>query len=70
MMETAKSESLHSSEMVAQRALEGLQNNAIDITLGDEANIKLNRDNPIEFDKKAASMYDSLAKRTASHRAM
>ena len=70
MMETAKSESLHSSEMVAQRALEGLQNDAIDITLGDEANIKLNRDNPIEFDKKAASMYDSLAKRTESHRAM
>ena len=70
MMETAKSEGLHTPEMVAQRTMEGLQNNAIDIILGDEANIKLNRDNPLEFDKKAASMYEALAKRTESHRAM
>ena len=70
MMETAKSESLHSPEMVAQRTLEGLQNNDIDIILGDEENIKLNRENPVQFDKKAASMYEALAKRTENHRAM
>ncbi|SFH76597.1 SDR family NAD(P)-dependent oxidoreductase [Halpernia frigidisoli] len=70
MMTSSQSQGLHSSEMVAQKAIEGLKNNDIDITLGDAENIKLNRENPVEFDKKAASMYDAMKKRTENHRSM
>ena len=70
MMETADSKDLQSPDMVAQRTIEGLRNGDIDIILGDEASVKLNREHPLEFDKKAASMFDGLEKRTAHHRAM
>ncbi len=70
MMKTAKSDNLDSPEKVAQRTLEGLRNNAIDIILSDEANVKINRDNPVEFDKTAASMFEAREKRAATHRAM
>ena len=70
MMKTANSDKLDSPEKVAQRTLEGLRNNAIDIVLSDEASVKLNRENPLEFDKKAASMFEAMKKRTANHRAM
>lgn len=70
MMTSSQSEGLHSPEMVAQRALEGLINNDIDIILGDKNSIKLNREDPLEFDKKAATMFDALKKRTENHRSM
>lgn len=70
LMETANTDGLDSPEMVAQRTLAGLRNGDIDIILSDEASVKLNQENPLEFDKKAASMFDALAKRTANHRAM
>jgi short-subunit dehydrogenase len=70
MMETANTGKLHSPEMVALRAIEGLRNGDIDIILSNETDVKLNREHPLEFDKKSASMFDAMAKRTASHRSM
>lgn len=70
MMTTANTENLHSPEMVAQRTIEGLRDNAIDVILSDEATVKLNRENPLEFDKKIASMFEALSKRSTNHRAM
>lgn len=70
MMKTANTGKLQSPEMVAQRAIEGLQNGDIDIIFSNEQDVKLNREHPLEFDKKSASMYDAMAKRTATHRSM
>ena len=70
MMKTATTGNLHSPEMVAQRTIEGLRNNSIDVILSDEASVKLNRENPLEYDKKVAAMFDSLAVRAATHISM
>ncbi|MEO6348729.1 MAG: SDR family NAD(P)-dependent oxidoreductase [Aquaticitalea sp.] len=70
MMKSSKSSNMHSPEMVAQRTLEGLKTNQIDVVLSDEATVKMNQQHPLEFDKKAAEMFDELKKRTADHRAM
>lgn len=70
MMETAEATNLHAPEMVAKRAIDGLRNNAIDIILSDEASVKLNLKNPLEYDTKVASMFEVLKKRAAKHRAM
>lgn len=70
MMKSSNSGDLHSSEMVAKKLIEGIKNNEIDVILSDLDNVKLNRDNPLEFDKKAADMFDAFKKRTEKHRSM
>jgi short-subunit dehydrogenase len=70
MMKSSNSGDLHSSEMVAKKLIEGIKNNEIDVILSDLDNVKLNRDHPLEFDKKAAAMFDAFKKRTEKHRSM
>ncbi|WP_373059440.1 SDR family NAD(P)-dependent oxidoreductase [Zunongwangia sp. H14] len=70
MMKTAGAGTLQSTEMVVSKTLEGLRKNEIDVMLGDMDAIIANRNNPQEFDKKAATMYESLKKGTEKHRAM
>ncbi len=70
MMKSSNSGDLHSSEMVAKKLIDGIKNNEIDVILSDLDNVKLNRDHPLEFDKKAAAMFDAFKKRTEKHRSM
>ena len=73
MMQTAAMGAMDTPELVAEKTMQGLNENAIDVILGDEQHsdqVRLNWENPIEFDKKAATIYDALAERTVKHRAM
>jgi hypothetical protein len=63
-------ENLHSPEMVAEHLIEGIKNGDIDVILSDINSVKLNREHPLEFDKKSAEMFEALKKRTEEHRSM
>ena len=73
MMKSAKTGNMDSPALVAQKTVEGLKNNSIEVILGGEQredDVKFNVTDPKGFDKKAAGMYDALKKRTAQHRSM
>lgn len=73
MMQTSVVISMDTPELVAQKTIEGLKSNDIDVILGDGSrldSVKLNATNPQEFDKKVAEMYTELVKRTSKHRSM
>lgn len=70
MMKATKSDSLHAPDMVAKKLIDGIKDHKIDVILSDDEMVKLNREHPLEFDKKAAKMYDALIKKTADHRSM
>ncbi|WP_111309379.1 SDR family NAD(P)-dependent oxidoreductase [Confluentibacter sediminis] len=73
MMASAKMGSMDTPELVAQKTMEGLQTNKIDVILGGDQrleDVKNNLNHPEEFDKKAATMYNALLERTSNHRSM
>ncbi|PKQ44722.1 SDR family NAD(P)-dependent oxidoreductase [Confluentibacter flavum] len=73
MMESAKTDAMDTPDLVAQQTIEGLQNNKIDVILGGDQrleDVKKNINDPKEFDKKAATMYEALLERTSNHRSM
>tara|TARA_R110002049_G_scaffold5204_2_gene36542 strand:- start:9430 stop:10224 length:795 start_codon:yes stop_codon:yes gene_type:complete len=73
MMKSAKTEKMDTAELVAQKTIEGLMDNAIDVILGGDqriADVNANAADPKEFDKKVSKMYDTLKERTDNHRSM
>ncbi len=73
MMETAGSNNMDTPELVAEKTLKGLENHEIDVILGGEQRIKDNIKNfedPLEFDKKVAGMFESMKQRAENHRSM
>ncbi|RKS53045.1 short-subunit dehydrogenase [Gillisia mitskevichiae] len=73
MMESAASKNMDTPELVAQKTIEGLKNKEIDIILGGEQRIQDNKDNfndPLKFDEKVNSMYDTMKSRAKNHRSM
>ncbi len=73
MMESASSKNMDTPKMVAEDTVKGLKNTEIDVIMGGkerkENNIE-NFKNPLEFDKKVSSMYDSMKERASKHRSM
>ena len=73
MMESASSKNMDTPKMVAEDTLKGLKNEEIDVIMGGEErkeNNKENFKNPLEFDKKVSTMYDSMKERASKHRSM
>ncbi|WP_010227189.1 SDR family NAD(P)-dependent oxidoreductase [Gillisia marina] len=73
MMKTASSKDMDTPELVAEKTMKGLKNEEIDVILGGEERIENNKENfknPLAFDKKVNSMYDSMKERASKHRSM
>ena len=73
MMESANVASMDSPELVAQKTLDGLKKNDIQVILGGEQqleNVRSNHEDPLGFDKKVAANFLAMVERTAKHRAM
>lgn len=72
MMATANTTNMDTPESVASSTVIGLLDGKIDVFMGEQMqnNRKLNFDNPVEYDEKIKSMYDSMLKRASKHRAM
>jgi short-subunit dehydrogenase len=73
MMESASSKNMDTPELVAKKTLDGLKNKEIDVILGGEQRIQDNKDNfndPLGFDKKVNSMYETMKTRAKKHRSM
>lgn len=73
MMTSADSKNMDTPELVAEKTIEGLKNKEIDVILGGEQRIQDNKDNfkdPLAFDKKVNTMYDSMKQRAKNHRSM
>ena len=73
MMTSADSNNMDTPELVAEKTIEGLKNKEIDVILGGEQRIQDNIENfndPLAFDKKVESRYDTMKKRAKNHRSM
>ena len=73
MMESAGSKNMDTPELVAKKTLDGLKNKEIDVILGGTQRIQDNKDNfedPLGFDKKVGTMYDTMKNRAKNHRSM
>ena len=73
MMENAVVDNMDDPKMVARVSLDGLVNKKHHVIFGGEQrliDIELNHSDPDVIDRKAIERYESLRKRTKSHRAM
>ncbi len=73
MMKSAVVDSMDSPEEVARATIEGLLDKQIEVVMGGpkrEEQIRLNREQPLEMDKKVEEKFEALRKRTEHHRAM
>lgn len=73
MMKNANMEGMDDPKMVARVSLDGFVNKERNVIFGGEQrllDIELNFSDPEVIDKKAVERYESLRKRTKSHRAM
>jgi short-subunit dehydrogenase len=73
MMITAKMENMDSTDLVAQKSIEGLLQKKIDVILGGEQRLKdveTNLNHPLEFDKNVKEKYEAYKTQTEHHRAM
>lgn len=75
MMKSAgvDSDDMDSPDEVAEVSIKGLLDKRIEVILGGEKrkqDIQLNFKKPLEMDKKVKNAFESLQKRTASHRSM
>ena len=73
MMESAGSKNMDTPELVAKKTLDGLKNKEIDVILGGTQRIQDNKENfenPLGFDEKVSTMYDTMKNRAKNHRSM
>lgn len=73
MMESAGSKNMDSPELVAKKTIDGLKNKEIDVILGGTQRIQDNKENfenPLGFDEKVSTMYDTMKNRAKNHRSM
>lgn len=73
MMTSADSKNMDTPQLVAEKTISGLKNKEIDVILGGEQRIQDNKDNfkdPLKFDEKVATMFESMKSRAKDHRSM
>lgn len=73
MMESADADDMDTPEQVAEASIEGLLNQKIEVILGGRQrtdDIRMNFEQPLEMDKKAQKLFESLQKRADKHRSM
>ncbi len=73
MMESAEVDKMDTPEQVAEASIDGLLNQKIDVIMGGRQrmdDIRMNFDQPLEMDKKAQNLFESLQKRADKHRSM
>lgn len=73
MMESADTDNMDTPGQVAEASIEGLLNKKIEVILGGQKridDIRMNFQEPLEMDKKAEKLFESLQKRAKHHRSM
>jgi len=73
MMQSANASGMDSPETVAERAIEGLMNKAIEVVMGGEKmleNRQLNVEAPLKLDEKLRGGYQAMRQRATGHRSM
>lgn len=73
MMESADTDNMDTPGQVAEASIKGLLNKKIEVILGGQKridDIRMNFQEPLEMDKKAEKLFESLQKRAKHHRSM